>query len=351
VAEKGGNSEAMRRPTMRDVAARAGVSLKTVSRVVNQEPVVERRTAAKVEKAIDELRYRRDSLARNLRKGIRQQSIGLIIEDLTNPFYAHLAQAVEDVADLNDHSLILTSSREDPERERSLVLNLLRRGVEGLLIVPAGHDHRYLSGDLARGLRVVFLDRTPGGLDADVILSENRAGARRAVDHLIAHGHRRIAFVGDPIVLETSADRYVGYRDALEAAGIALDERLVVASSHTVDSAEAATRALISLTQPPTAIFAQNNRNCVGALRALQATGATLAVVGFDDFELATMLAIPVTVVANDPHEMGRQGAELLFQRLAGMEGPPIHKFIRGHLIERGTGEIDPADTRVPSAA
>jgi LacI family transcriptional regulator len=336
---------------MRDVAARAGVSLKTVSRVVNQEPVVEQRTVSRVEKAIDELRYRRDSLARNLRKGIRQQSIGLIIEDLANPFYAHLAQAVEDVADANDHSLILTSSRENPERERIFVLNLLQRGVEGLLVVPASRDHRYLSADLARGVPVVFLDRTPGGIDADVILSENRAGARRAVDHLIAHGHRRIAFVGDPIVLETSADRYMGYRDALDAAGIALDERLIVTSSHTVESAEVATRALISLDHRPTAIFAQNNRNCVGALRALQATGATMAVVGFDDFELATLLPIPVTVVANDPHEMGRQGAELLFQRLAGLEGPPIHKFIRSRLIERGTGEIAPADTRVGATA
>ncbi len=351
MADSGGNGGAMRRPTMRDVAARAGVSLKTVSRVVNQEPVVEQRTAAKVEKAIDELRYRRDSLARNLRKGIRHQSIGLIIEDLANPFYAHLAQAVEDVADLNDHSLILTSSREDPERERTFVLNLLQRGVEGLLIVPASHDHRYLSADLARGLRVVFLDRTPGGIDADVILSENRAGARRAVDHLFTHGHRRIAFVGDPIALETSADRYMGYRDGLDEAGIVLDERLVVTSSHTVDSAEAATRALITLAQPPTAIFAQNNRNCVGALRALQAMGATMAVVGFDDFELATMLPVPVTVVANDPQEMGRQGAELLFQRLAGLSGPPIRKFIPGRLIERGTGEIAPTDARIPATA
>jgi len=329
-----------RRPTMRDVAKRAGVSLKTVSRVVNQEPLVEQRTVAKVELAIEELRYRRDSLARNLRKGIRQLSIGLIIEDLANPFYAHLAQAVEDAADSNAHSLILTSSREDPERERTFVINLLQRGVEGLLIVPASHDHRYLSADLVRGVRVVFLDRSPKGIEADAVLSENRAGARRAVEHLISFGHRRICFLGDPMELETSADRFLGYKDALSTAGIELDERLVSTRSSTVQAAEQQTNELLKVRPAPTALFAQNNRHCIGALRALQAADARLAVVGFDDFELATMLPTPVTVIANDAHEMGRQGAELLFNRLAGVNGGPQRRLIPGRLIARGSGEI-----------
>jgi LacI family transcriptional regulator, galactose operon repressor len=335
---------------MRDVAARAGVSLKTVSRVVNHEPVVEKQTVAKVEKAIAELRYRRDSLARNLRTGIRQLSIGLVIEDLENPFYALLAQAVEEIADANDHALILTSSREDPEREQRFVLNLITRGVEGLLIVPASHDHRYLTADLARGVKVVFLDRRPGGVAADAVLSENRAGARKAVGHLIAHGHRRIGLIADPIELETSAERYQGYCDALAAAGIDLDERLVLMHSHTADSAEAATHELLMLDQPPTAIFAENNRNCVGVLRALQTVGATLAVVGFDDFELASLLPVPVTVIANDPREMGRQGAELLFQRLSGVGGAPVERLIPSRLIERGTGEIELARVHLGSA-
>ena len=332
--------ELPRRPTMRDVAKRAGVSLKTVSRVVNQEPLVEQRTVVRVELAIEELRYRRDSLARNLRKGIRQMSIGLIIEDLANPFYAHLAQAVEDVADSNEHSLILTSSREDPERERTFVINLLQRGVEGLLIVPASHDHGYLSADLARGVRVVFLDRVPKGIDADAVLSENRTGARRAVEHLISFGHRRICFLGDPMELETSADRFLGYGDALGAAGIELDERLISTGSRTVEAAERQTHRLLKVKPAPTALFAQNNRNCIGALRALQAAEARLALVGFDDFELATMLPTPVTVVANDAREMGRQGAELLFERLAGVNGAPQRRLIPGRLIVRGSGEI-----------
>jgi LacI family transcriptional regulator len=160
------------------------------------------------------------------------------------------------------------------------------------------------------------------------------------VEHLISFGHRRIAFLGDPVALETSADRYAGYVDALAGAGIPLDERLVYDRSHTVESAMRATEELLHLDPPPTAIFAQNNRNCIGALRALQSSGTRLAVVGFDDFELATMLPVPVTVVANDPEEMGRQGAELLFHRLSGGNGATQRRVIPGRLITRGTGEI-----------
>ena len=325
---------------MRDVAAAAGVSFKTVSRVINMEPLVDQLTVTRVEQAIEDLQYRRNGLARNLRKGIRQLTIGLIIEDLSNPFYAMLAQAVEEVADWNHHSIILTSSREDPERESRLVTDLLRRGVEGLLVVPAARDHRYLAPELRRGVRVVFLDRTPSGVDADTFVAENREGARRAVEHLVSYGHRRIAFLADPMTLETSADRYRGYADALGGAGLVLDERLVQAGSTSVDSAQTATRQLLAMDDPPTAIFAQNNRNCLGALRALRSVGARLALVGFDDFELATMLPTPVSVIANDPHEMGRRGAARLFERLSGAAGPPVRTLLPTRLIARGSGEI-----------
>jgi len=337
-----------KRATMRDVAAAAGVSLKTVSRVMNMEPLVDSRTAARVESAIEQLHYRRDGLARSLRTGIRQLSVGLLIEDLSNPFYGTLAQAVEDVADLNGHSVILTSSREDAAREQRLITDLLRREVEGLMIVPASQDHRYLEPELRRGTPLVFLDRSPRGISADTVLLENVAGARIGVEHLIAIGHRRIAFVGDPVSHETSSERYDGYRAALADASIPLDEELVKTRSQSVGAADEETRELLTLTRPPTAIFAQNNRHCVGVLRALRGAGATLAVVGFDDFELATLLPVPVTVVASDAAEMGRVGAEMLFERLGGLGGPPRRLLIPGHLVARGTGEIPPESVVFP---
>lgn len=333
---------------MRDVAAAAGVSLKTVSRVMNLEPLVDHRTAARVESAIELLHYRRDGLARSLRTGIRQLSVGLLIEDLSNPFYGILAQAVEDVADQNGHSVIFTSSREDAAREQRLITDLLRREVEGLLVVPASQDHRYLEPEVKRGTPLVFLDRSPRGISADTVLLENVNGARLGVQHLIAIGHRRIAFVGDPVSHETSAERFEGYRSALEDASIPLDEELVKAGSQSVGAADDATRELLTLNRPPTAIFAQNNRHCVGVLRALRAAGATLAVVGFDDFELATLLPVPVTVIASDASELGRVGAEMLFERLGGLGGPPRRVLIPGKLVARGTGEIPPESVVFP---
>jgi LacI family transcriptional regulator len=162
---------------MRDVASSAGVSLKTVSRVVNRESGVQAGTAARVEAAIAELGFARNDIARSLRHG-RAGAIGLVIEDVANPFYSAIARTVEDVAHARGHMLIIGSCEEDPERERQLVLRLLRRSVDALVIVPAGADHRYLLPELQAGTPVVFVDRPPGGIEADTVMLDNRGGAR-----------------------------------------------------------------------------------------------------------------------------------------------------------------------------
>ena len=336
----------VRKPTMRDVAEVAGVSLKTVSRVVNMEPGVDDRTAVRVEGAIARLAYRRNDSARNLRKGISLAMIGLVIEDLRNPFYATVARAVEEVARRHGHAVVVASSGEDPDRERELAMDLMERGVQGLLIVPAGNDHRYLYADRTMRTKAVFLDRPPGLIEADAVVLDNVEGARKGVEHLIAHGHRRIAFVGDPSTVQTSVERVTGYRQALEAAGLLVDETLIRLGTPRVDLAEASTRQLLALQDPPTAIFAQNNRNSIGALRAIRAVDARVAFVGFDDFELADMLPVPATVVAHDPAEMARAAAELLFARLAGDQRPPQRIVIPTKLIARGSGEILPPSSQ-----
>lgn len=324
---------------MKDVAGAAGVSTKTVSRVINHEPSVDRRTAGRVEAAIAQLDYRMNDAARSLRKGTPQASIGLVIEDLSNPFYAILAGAVEEVAQRNGHALLLTSSGEDAAREQRAVRDLLQRRIDGLLIVPAGDAHAYLEPALRLGTRMVFIDRPPEGLAADAVILDNREGAQRAVDHLIAHGHRRIAYVGDPPSVWTTTERLGGYRDALARSGLPIDDALI-RTGPTKEAAEAVTRQLLALPDPPTAIFAHNNRNCVGVLRALQGSGARLGLVAFDDFELADMLETPVTVIGYDPGDLGRVGAELLFARLAGDARPPQTIAIRTRLVPRGSGEV-----------
>ena len=331
----------MARPTMRDVASSAGVSLKTVSRVVNREPGVHADTAARVEAAIATLGFARNDVARSLRHG-RAGAIGLVIEDVANPFYSAIARTVENAAHARGHIVITASCEEDPEREHELVHRLLRRSVDALLIVPAAVDHRYLEPELAAGTPMVFLDRPPGGIETDTVLLDNRGGARAGVAHLLEQGHDRVAFVGDAPTLHTFGERLAGYRRALVDAGVPERRELVRSGSRDAAAAEATVRALLRLpvARRPTALFCANNRNTIGALRALRDHPRPVAVVGFDDFELADMLATPVTVVRHVPEDMGRIAAELAYARLEGNGGPPQRRTIPCELVVRGSGEV-----------
>ena len=323
---------------MRDVASQAGVSLKTVSRVINAEPGVSPSTAAKVTEAIEALGFERNDLARSLRQGRTSSTLGLVIEDVANPFYSAVAQAVEAVASERGFLLITASALEDAERERELVGALLRRRVDALLVVPAGPDHRYISD----ATRTVFLDRPPQGIEADTVLLDNLGGARRAVEHLIAHGHTRIACVADSADLYTVRERLTGYREALARGRPRRGPRAVASGNH--DAAGRAGRASSACSRSPTprrptAIFAANNRNTVGALHAL-ADRPPIALVGFDDFELADLLG--TTVVRADPWRLGDQAAALAFARLDGDNRPPLEITVPTELIVRGSGEVAP---------
>jgi LacI family transcriptional regulator len=212
---------------MSDVAAAAGVSLKTVSRVVNDEPGVRRETAEIVHRTIAQLGFRRNDLARALRHGRRSGLFGLVIEDVSNPFYSAIARGVEEVTRRRGMLAIAASSDEDDQRERDLVRLFCERRVDGLLVVPAGDDHRYMLPELRSGTRVVFIDRPPGKIDADGVLLDNMGGARIAVEHLLANGHRRIGFVGDASGIFTAAERLRGYRKTLAQAGLPPDPSLI----------------------------------------------------------------------------------------------------------------------------
>ncbi|TDC00131.1 LacI family transcriptional regulator [Nonomuraea longispora] len=320
---------------MKDVASAAGVALKTVSRVVNGEPGVHPATAERVRAAIHRLGYSRNESARMLRRG-RTATIGLVIEDVADPFYSGLSRAVEEV--VIDHGCLLLSgsSGEQPGRERELVETFCARRVDGLIVVPAGEDHTYLRSELEAGTPVVFADRPPGaGLDVDTVLADNVSGAGQAVRHLLGHGHSRIAFLGDDPAIFTAAQRLQGYRAAL---GGLYDERLVSMRPPSLEAVRADLAGMLALDEPPTAVFAGNGRYTVTVLRAL--AGRRLALVGFDDFELADLLQPGVTVVAQDPSWMGRVAAELLFRRLRGDVGPSEHIELPVRLIPRGSGEI-----------
>jgi LacI family transcriptional regulator len=334
-----GNRGSVERATMVDVANAAGVSLKTVSRVINDEAGVRPATAEKVILAATALRYERNDIAASLRHGARSFTLGLVIEDVTNPFYSAIAQAVEERARERASMLITASAREDPVRERELVTALLRRRVDALFVVPTGDDHRYIR-DAGFDTTTVFLDRPPARMKADTVLVENAAGAQRAVEHLLAAGHTRIAFVGDDVRLFTARERLGGYRKALARAGVADDPALVALGNATSAAAIEATADLMALPrhQRPTAIFTGNNRCTVGALHALNGKRRRVALVGFDDFELADLLG--VTVIRTDPQQIGQLAAELAFARIDGDDGQPRRLVVPAQLVPRGSGEI-----------
>lgn len=330
------------RPTMKDVAARAGVGLKTVSRVVNSEPGVTTETERRVQEAIEALGFRRNDSARVLRKG-RTASVGLVLEDLADPFYGPLSRAVEEVARAHGALLINGSSAEDPDREQELALALCARRVDGLVVIPAGDDHRYLEPEIKAGVAVVFVDRPAGRIDADCVLSDNFGGALEGVAHLIAHGHRRIGFIGDMPRIHTAAERLRGYRAAMEGAGIQVEDSWVSLGATGADRVRGEAERMLSGDSPVTAVFAGNNRVMVTVIRVLSEQPRPVALVGFDDLELADLLDPGVTVVAQDPATIGRVAAERLFQQLDGSLLTPERIEIPTHLITRGSGELPPA--------
>ncbi|MEV7616246.1 LacI family DNA-binding transcriptional regulator [Streptomyces sp. NPDC089799] len=327
---------------MKDVASRAGVGLKTVSRVVNGEPGVTTETERRVQEAIEALGFRRNDSARVLRKG-RTATVGLVLEDLADPFYGPLNRAVEEVARAHGALLVNGSSAEDPDRERELALALCARRVDGLIVIPAGDDHRYLEPEMRAGVATVFVDRPAGRIDADVVLSDSFGGARQGVAHLIARGHRRIGFIGDHARIHTATERLRGYRAAMSDAGLPVDGSWVSLGSTAPERVTAAATAMLAGPAPVTALFSGNNRVTVTVVRVLAALTRPVALVGFDDFELADLLRPGVTVVAQDAAALGRVATERLFARLDGDRPAPERIELPTRLVPRGSGELPPA--------
>ena len=330
---------------MKEVASLAGVSLATVSRVVNEDGKVRPDLAEKVREAVALLGYRRDLTATNLRRADRSSaSIGLVFDDVANPFHASLLRGVETVARTRGVLPLVGSSDEDPARERSLAEAFLARRVDGLIVVPSGSDHSYLRAERDAGVALAFVDRPPAFIDADCVLSDNAGGAATATAHLIERGHRRIAFLGDQERIFTAAERLRGHREALSAHGIGFDPALLRMELHDSAAASAAVADLLAGVDPPTAIFSAQNLITIGTVQRLRALGRhqEVAVVGFDDLTLAEALEPGLTVVAQDAHELGRLTAELLFARLDGDGGPTRRVEVPTRLIARGSGELAP---------
>lgn len=335
-------------PTMHDVAALAGVALATVSRVVNGKPGVSAAMQSRVEAAIERLDYRRNVNASSLRRLDRKTAtIGLVLEDVANPFMSALHRAVEDRARERDILVFAGSCDEDSRREQELISALRARRVDGIIVVPTGTDHSYLLPAFHLGTKMVFADRRPSFLDADTVTSDDLGGARAAVAHLGAIGHRRIGYLGASLSIVTARDRLQGYTEAMQQLGATTHSAHVRTGVVTMEDAAQAVAEMLEGPDPPTAILSGQNYFTIGAIKTLRALGLEhgVALIGFDDFALAELLDPPVTVVSHDPAELGRTAADLLFRRLDGYAAPSQHIVCPFALIPRGSGEIPPVAT------
>jgi LacI family transcriptional regulator len=311
-------SKARRPPavTMRDVAARLGVSAMTVSRAIRGDGGIAESTRERVLAAVEALGYRRNDLARQLRTGSAHELVGLVVTGLGNPFYSQLAVGVGEVAEQHGAGLVVASTNGDLQRERELVMEMTGRRIAGLIVVPAGNDHSHLEPRRLEGAPVVLAATPPRGIDVDCVFVDDFNGTYEACRQLIARGHRRIGFLGLPLSLWTGSERFRGYAAAMEDAGLTVEEAYVSRHRGDIELAEQATRRMLALPEPPTALITANNRNTVGALRILRDAPTPVALAGFDDIELADLLQLPLSVVAYDAAAVGREAARLLFARI-----------------------------------
>ena len=278
--------------------------------------------------------------------------VGALLQDISNSFSSSLLRSLEDAARDRDVVIVAASLDEEPERERALVEGLVRRRVDGLLLMPATERHDYLADDLRSGLPIVFVDRRPNGVDTDSVTIDNARGSRLAVYHLVAHGHRRIAFLGDLPSIQTARNRLEGFEAAMHARRIPLDPSLTITSLRSPEDAEAAVSRLLDSEEPPTAIFAARNSLAVGTIRALHRLGKAgqIAVVGFDDFPLADIVDPPLTVVRQNVGAIGAEVAQRLFARIDGDTSPPRHVVLAPSSSNAAPARSAP-DLRVAAAS
>lgn len=306
-------------PTLADVAAVAGVSIKTASRVVNDQANVTPKTAAKVREAANLLGYRTNAIARELRGGPMSNLVGMIISDLFNPFYAGLASGAEERLTEAGHDLIIATARDDGARESALIDSLLGRRVRGLLVVPSGKDYSYLHAERRRGFSFVFVDRPAPFFDADNVLVDNNGGMYECVKYLANRGLKRIALIADHESIWTAGQRIAGFNSALARLGLPKSDCQVISGVHNENDAFLRITDLVKSQIGVDGIIAANDLIAQGALRGLRAAGRDIPIISFDDFPQASLLG--VTTLDHDPQTIGRIAAGVLLDRFANPAG------------------------------
>ena len=337
---QGGNGGRTKRPTMVDVAREAGVALRTVSRVVNDDPTVGPAYVAKVQAAIAALNFRPDERARQLRTGVAG-TIGAAVRRIAevNPALA----AIEQTARAAGLRLLASSTDFDESRERDILVSMCRQRLDGIIVEPFGNSHAYLEPELEEGIPVVAMDRPMSGISVDCVMSDNASAIGLAFHHLHQHGHRRIAYVGDSELVFSGRERAAAFRAALVAHGQPVED-LVHPGDITAERVGAALDTALRGPDPATALVTGNLDTTIAVLRRLGPQAASrLAIVGFDEVPLADLVRPALTVVAQDTAAIGRIAVELLSARIADPARPVQTVVVPVSLKVRGSGELPPA--------
>ena len=304
--------------TIRDIARLAGVSVATASGVLNNKPTVKPALVERVKKAMDALDYHPDQVARSLRMR-RTNTVGMVIADVTNPFFTDVIRGVEKEAQSNGYSVILCDSNEDPALERHYLSTLFSRRVDGVLLAPtsspSAHEPR-----VHKRFPIVLIDRIPLGYTGDAVMTDSFSAAYDGTRHLIELGHRQIAIITGQLNLSNGLDRLEGFRKALQEEHLALPDKYVQQGDFQLESGYRCSLELMRLPVPPTAIFSCNNKMTLGLMRALRELHVhcpeAVSVLGFDDFEWSAYFTPRLTTIAQASNEMGRQAMQLLLRKL-----------------------------------
>ena len=335
--------EPSRQPSIKDIARLARVSHPTVSRALQNSPLVNAETAAKIRKIAEDAGYRVSAVARGLVTR-RTRTIGLVVTTVDDPFASEVTSGIEEIANDRLYAVILANSHADPERERRVVQELAERRVDGIIVTSSRVGALYLP--LLKELEVPIVlvnDQYPGEFVHSVMIA-NREGTRAATEHLIGLGHRRIAYLGDRNGYQSDAERLAGYKEALAQAGIGFAPELVVEGDGMPEAAIEAMDALLQLKHPPSAVVCYNDMSALGAMRAIRARGLRVpddvSVTGFDDLFFAAYLTPALTTVRQPMRRMGQMAMENLFKLMSGLtSGPDSVAQIRveAELIVRGS--------------
>jgi DNA-binding LacI/PurR family transcriptional regulator len=309
--------------SIRDVAKRAKVSIATVSRTINNPAAVDPVTAERVRRAVEELRYFPDSQARSLVSG-RSRILGLIVSDITNPFFPELIKGFEDVAVHRGYEIMVSSTNYDSARMALCVRRLLERKVEGVAIMTSEMDQPLIDQLVRRKVPTVFLDVGSVHELISNIQVDYASGINQAVKHLLQLGHSRIGFISGPLGLTSARIRRTAFLECLARTGILEDEQLVTEGDHTIDGGLDAMTRLLEASRPPTAVLCSNDLTAIGALRAVRRKGLSVpkdvSVIGFDDIHFAEFTEPPLTTVALSRRELAEKAIQALLQHIEPQE-------------------------------